>query len=134
MICYIMFSLGMTLPAWAVDSEEPDTGPEPTVQAAPQVQIEPNELRWATASEKDNFGYEVYRGLSKNGPYKKINLDIIEGAGTTDIPQRYHFTDSNIEPGTVYWYYIESISLTGDRRRVTPKYAAEAKEAIPSAE
>ena len=130
----VTLGLWVTIPAWAVASEERDVGPENAVQAETQLQIDPNILRWATASEKDNFGYEVYRGLSKKGPFKKINLDIIEGAGTTDIPQRYHFSDADIEPDTVYWYYIESILLTGERKRVTPKYAAAPKEAKPSAQ
>ncbi len=96
--------------------------------AAPtEFTLQPNVLSWATASEKDNFGYDVYRSLSKDGPFAKINQDAILAAGTTDLPQRYKYIDAALEPNTVYWYYVESISFSGDRIRVTPVYAAEAK-------
>ena len=92
-----------------------------------ETQLEPNVLHWSTASEKDNFGFDVYRALAKSGPYEKINEDAIPAAGTTDMPQRYEYIDRQIEPDTVYWYYVESISFTGERRRATPKYAAKPK-------
>ena len=53
------------------------------------VPLKPNVIRWATASEKDSFGYDVYRGLAEEGPFERINPEPIAGAGTTDIPQRY---------------------------------------------
>lgn len=89
--------------------------------------VEPNVIRWSTASEFDNFGYEVYRGLSETGPFEKINPEIIPGAGTTDLPQSYEFVDSAIETETVYWYYIESVSMSGERKRISPIYSAEPK-------
>jgi len=89
---------------------------------------ESNTVRWATASEKDNFGYDVYRGLSEQGPFERINQDTIPGAGTTDIPRQYEYTDSAIQPGVVYWYYVESISLNGDRQRMTPIYPSTIKK------
>jgi hypothetical protein len=91
--------------------------------------VKPNVIRWATASEKDNFGYDVYRGLAEEGPFERINEEAIPGAGTTDIPQRYEFTDSSIEAETVYWYYVESISLNGDRKRMTPVYPSKPRPA-----
>lgn len=112
MLCALQFGL----PATALTAEQ---------AAAP----EPNTVRWATASEKDNFGYDVYRGLSEQGPFERINKDTIPGAGTTDIPQQYEYTDSAIQPGVVYWYYVESISLNGDRQRMTPIYPSTLKKA-----
>jgi hypothetical protein len=95
--------------------------------AASQGTIEPNVIRWETASEQDNFGYDIYRGLSEEGPFERINPEIIPGAGTTDIPQNYEFSDNGIQPETIYWYYVESISLSGDRRRMTPIYPSRPK-------
>jgi hypothetical protein len=95
-----------------------------------ELLVKPNVVRWATASEKDNFGYNVYRGSSELGPFNQINPETLPGAGTTDIPQRYEFADSKIQPDTVYWYYVESISLNGARQRMTPIYPSEPKPAI----
>ena len=114
----IIFSILLTMTANASETEGASS-------------VEPNVLRWATASEKDNFGYDVYRSLNEAGPFERINPEIIPGAGTTDLPQHYEYTDKAIEPNTVYWYYIESISLNGDRKRMTPIYPSPPKASPP---
>lgn len=86
-----------------------------------------NNIRWQTQSEDNNFGYDVYRGLAEVGPFIRINSQSILGGGTTDLPQRYEYTDTAIEDGIVYWYYVESISLTGERTRLTPVFASRSK-------
>jgi fibronectin type 3 domain-containing protein len=48
--------------------------------------------------------YNVYRSLSENGPYSKINTGTI--AGTT-------FTDTNVSPYTIVYYYKISIISGG---------------------
>jgi len=101
---------------------------EPVAPAAPRSENheveaqKPNVIRWSTASEHDSFGYDIYRGISEDGPFSVINSDVIPGAGTTDLPNSYEFIDDVIEPETVYWYYIESISLSGERKQITPVY------------
>ena len=86
-----------------------------------------NTLRWTTASESNNFGYDVYRSLAQDGPFERLNEEPIPGAGTTDLPSQYEYIDTAIEPNTIYWYYIESISLTGERKRFTPVYSSQPK-------
>ena len=71
------------------------------------------------------------RGRDPGGPFSAINPQPIRGAGTTDLPQEYEFSDASIEPDTVYWYFVESISLAGERRRITPIEASKPK---PSAD
>lgn len=88
-----------------------------------------NTIRWATASEVANFGFDVYRSVSEDGPFERVNQEIIEGAGTTDEPQRYEFVDTTVEPGTAYFYYVESISLSGKREQFTPVRKAPPKSA-----
>jgi len=87
-----------------------------------QTVLKPKVIRWSTASEHDSFGYDIYRGLSADGPFSVINSEVIPGAGTTDMPSSYEFSDTDIEAGMTYWYYIESISLQGERKRITPIY------------
>lgn len=86
-----------------------------------------NTLRWRTASEVDNFGFDVYRGDSEEGPFERLTTEPIPGAGTTDEPQGYTFDDATIAPGTVYWYYVESISMSGVREQFTPVFASKPK-------
>ncbi len=77
-------------------------------------------LKWSTASEVNNFGYDVYRSTNKAGPFKRITEQPVPGAGTTDSPSYYQFVDATIDPREIYYYYIESISLDGVREKFTP--------------
>jgi len=103
---------------------EPSPSPSPT--PAPPYR---NTVRWSTASEVDNFGYDVYRGNSKDGPFERITIDPVPGAGTSDETHKYSFVDEKIDPYQSYFYYVESISLAGHRERFTP--VIEAKPKLP---
>ncbi|MEZ5047977.1 MAG: hypothetical protein R2831_13415 [Chitinophagaceae bacterium] len=96
-----------------------------------------NSIKWATASEVDNFGFDVYRSDNEDGPFERINESVIAGAGTSDTPNRYEYVDTAIAPETVYWYYVESISVSGKRKQFTPTLKSKprslpADEATPS--
>ena len=91
-----------------------------------------NKLKWVTGSELNNFGFDVFRGDDEEGPFVRINEDTIAGAGSIDTPTNYQFIDDTIEPGKAYWYYVESISMSGVREKFTPTFKAKAKS--PKAE
>jgi hypothetical protein len=84
-------------------------------------------LRWTTASEVDNFGFDIYRSTSEEGPFERITPDPVLGVGNSDEPQRYEYVDDTIEPDQGYYYYIESISFAGVRERFSPIYYAKPK-------
>lgn len=111
----------------------PDAPPSPPRSDA-------NTIRWTTASEISNYGYDIYRGDSPDGPFVKISEKPVAGAGTTDTPTRYEFVDDTIEPDKEYYYYVESISMDGSRqqftpvRRAPPKAVAKADDAVETAE
>lgn len=86
-----------------------------------------NTPRWTTASEVDNFGYDVFRGDKEEGPFAKLNADPILGAGTTDETKKYEYRDDTIDPCREYWYYVESIDTKGVREKFTPVFKADAK-------
>ncbi len=132
------------VPSGAPPAAEPATPPAaapaepaPAPAAAPEPaepEVYKNTLKWSTASEVDNFGYDVYRGDSENGPFTRINETPIPGAGTTDLPSRYQYVDDTIDPDREYWYYVESISMSGQRERFTPVFKAPPKRKPPTAE
>ncbi len=103
--------------------------PAPTVEAQSEEPAVPlkNSIRWATASEVDNFGFDVFRGDAEEGPFTRLNEEPIAGAGTTDEPQRYLFVDETIEAGRSYWYYVESIAMDGSREKFTPTFKSKPK-------
>jgi len=104
----------------------------PTQAAAPAatpVPEEPlfNRLKWSTASEVDNFGFDIYRSTSEDGPFERLTSQPIPGAGTADEPRYYEYVDTAIEPGIDYFYYVESISVDGIREKFSPIIRARAK-------
>ena len=75
-------------------------------------------LKWATESELNNAGFNILRGETKDGEFKIINPQLIQGAGTTSERQTYTWTDTTAKPNVVYYYQIEDISHAGDRKQL----------------
>ena len=102
---------------------------EPAAEAeeGAEPEVYNNTIRWATASEVDNFGFDVFRSESADGPFEKLNPQVLEGAGTTDEPTSYQWVDDTIDPRKAYYYYVESISMSGERELFTPVGRAKPK-------
>jgi hypothetical protein len=105
-------------------------GPAPS---APPVAVEPtaaaplNILRWKT-NDVSNFGYDIYRAESEVGPFVKVNDRPVPGTLKPGKVQTFEYEDRAIDPRKDYWYYVESITLTGERLRFTPTMKAPAKD------
>jgi hypothetical protein len=93
----------------------------------PPAQRVKNTAHWTTASEENNFGYDVYRGISEKGPFVKLTKTPILGNGTTLETHNYEFADDGIDPCKDYWYYVESIATDGSREKFTPVFHVPAK-------
>lgn len=132
----VMFGLGLvvSLGCATTDVEEldPPQGVESSEAVTEAQKEEPvaNTLKWTTASEVDNFGFDIYRSLSEDGPFDRITKEPMAGAGTIDEPQKYVFVDSEIDPTKDYYYYIESISLGGIREKFSPVIRSPAKRPV----
>ena len=74
--------------------------------------------------------FDVYRSTSEDGPFETINEQPVAGAGTVDVPQNYEYVDRDIRPDTAYYYYVDSISLAGEREKITPVFRAPPKPAV----
>lgn len=75
------------------------------------------ELQWNTATEIDNYGFEVERKqvqpnppLQGEGGFNKVGF--VEGNGTTNAPKEYSFTDDNVPSGN-YFYRLKQIDRDG---------------------
>ena len=110
----------------AVASEPPET-PSSTEGGAAEDGAVTKTLKWATASEVDNFGYDVYRAEHPDGPFERRTSEPVLGAGTTDEPSYYEWVDEGLDPAKDYYYYVESISIHDERERFTPIIKVEAK-------
>ena len=66
-------------------------------------------LEWATATETNNFGFEVQRSQDSK-LFERIGF--VRGNGTTVEPKHYTFTDQNLTIGT-YYYRLKQIDHDG---------------------
>lgn len=68
------------------------------------------QLRWNTATETNNAGFEVER--SEGGMNNWTKVDFVDGHGTTNVPQSYSYIDSKVTAGT-YSYRLKQIDRDG---------------------
>lgn len=120
----LFFVCALAVSAPALAASVGSCGSQAKVPATQRVK---NTAHWTTASEEENFGYDVYRGLSEKGPFVKLTKQPILGNGTTDETHKYEFADDSIDPCKDYWYYVESIASDGTREKFTPVFHAPAK-------
>ncbi len=66
-------------------------------------------LKWETGSENNNFGFEVQKLVNNN--WKKICF--LPGSGTSVSPKNYNFTDSDLLPGSTYFYRLKQLDYNG---------------------
>ncbi len=70
-------------------------------------------LKWQTASEIDNAGFNLYRSEDKDGAYDQINDSLIPAEGYATEGEAYEFIDEDVENRTRYWYMLEDVDLNG---------------------
>ncbi len=67
-------------------------------------------LEWSTATESNNYGFEVQR--STNGT-KFSQIGFVKGNDTTLSEKHYKFVDLNLTTG-IYYYRLKQIDFNGD--------------------
>ena len=73
-------------------------------------------LRWKTATETSNAGFEIERRTMSNEQLSMNNWSkagFVDGSGTANTPKEYSFTDSRLEAGK-YSYRLKQIDRNGD--------------------
>ena len=75
-------------------------------------------VKWTTESEIDNAGFYIYRSQTKDGEFKVVNPQMIQGAGTTGERNEYTWTDTTAKPNKAYYYRIEDVSHAGVRQQL----------------
>jgi len=120
MLTGVVLTCALMLPATVATNTGGEKRDEAELQEPQGGREYENKIRWTTASEVDNFGFDVFRATKESGPFECINPEPIPGAGTTDETTDYLHVDDSIDPRQEYYYYVESISMQGERRRFTP--------------
>jgi hypothetical protein len=72
------------------------------------------ELKWNTATETDNYGFEVERTVisHQSSVISWNKAGFVEGNGTTNAPNEYSFNDRNVGAGK-YLYRLKQIDRGG---------------------
>jgi hypothetical protein len=92
------------------------------------------EVAWETASEISSSGFNIHRGLSEDGPDVRINDELIPAKGNELDGASYSFADRDIVDGLDYYYWIESVDVTGVGTMHGPVSVAAADElSVPAA-
>ena len=66
-------------------------------------------LDWSTATEINNYGFEVERKSSNN--WQKIGF--VQGHGNSNSPKQYSFTDNKLIGGSKFQYRLKQIDNDG---------------------
>ena len=69
------------------------------------------DLKWTTATETNNSGFEIERRLSSDSEWRRIAS--VEGYGNSNEPKQYSFSDRNLQTGK-YNYRLKQIDFNGN--------------------
>ncbi|MFZ0547706.1 MAG: hypothetical protein WAM60_19825 [Candidatus Promineifilaceae bacterium] len=72
-------------------------------------------LEWETAQELDNFGFNLYRGLTGdfNDAQKLNNTGLIPSQSNGPTGAYYEWPDNDVQAGVQYTYWLEDIDIHG---------------------
>ena len=74
-------------------------------------------LDWKTASEINTAGFNVYRSESVDGPYVRINSQLIPASTDSLVGGKYEYQDTTVSPGKTYYYQLEDVEYNGASTR-----------------
>jgi len=70
-------------------------------------------LEWATETELENAGFNLWKSEEKDTEYWKINPYFIPGRGDAGFGAEYSYTDYDVQNGKTYHYKLEDIDIYG---------------------
>jgi len=96
----------------------PPGAPKP-VESAPS---EPSKkravsIRWKATKEDPVYGYLIYRAERREGPFLRLSREVVKVTDRSAPANEYRYVDTTAEPGKTYYYYLDSVSLSGIKRR-----------------
>lgn len=82
-------------------------------------------LSWVPNTEKDIQGYNIYRSLSENGTYIKINPEPVGISGL--------YTDQGLERNVTYWYKVAAVDWANNESVQSPAAGGTTLDILPPA-
>ena len=108
----ILICLTFTLESIAQNYDKPDgTLPVELTYFVGDVVDSSVELRWGTATEVNNYGYDILR---TDTSFDWETIGFVQGHGNSNSPKDYLFIDSLIETSGKYFYLLKQIDTDGN--------------------
>jgi len=106
--------VGVTPYYWVLSNHTNDTLPVELTSFAAAFNTGSGavQLSWETASETDLLGYCIYRN-TENSPETAQNMNVTIEAVNTATGATYQYTDSDVYGNTTYYYWLQSVEMTG---------------------
>lgn len=76
-------------------------------------------IQWTTATEINTAGFNVYRAERAEGPYTKINAQLIPASDAL-TGGKYQYEDTTVVAGKTYYYQLEDVEYGGATARHGP--------------
>ena len=70
-------------------------------------------VEWSTATELNTVGFIILRSADPNGPYERINPDLIPASDNLYSGSEYSYEDHNTQRGKTYYYMLQDLEDTG---------------------
>jgi len=73
-------------------------------------------LNWTTATERNNYGFEIERAEVDNNSYGSLpffKIGFVQGHILSNSPKEYSFVDNTVSPGNKYSYRLKQIDNDG---------------------
>lgn len=91
----------------------PDDIPVEMINFAGEVRKGGIDLTWETASEENNYGFEVERRINGEDENAWSKISFVNGNGNSNRLIRYNSFDKEVTPGSTYDYRIKQIDMDG---------------------
>ncbi len=98
-----------------------------TLEPSQEVKEQPAEIskgfiRIPQNPQNKYYGFNIYRGETPQGPFTKVNDEIIPAQRQEETGKPPIFVDEGLKKGKEYYYYIEAITFAGKTERITPVF------------
>ncbi len=110
-VLIILFSIILTIDNLGQNIAKADgTLPVELVYFVGDVADSTVEIRWGTATEVNNYGYDILRADTS---FVWEDLDFVQGHGNSYSPKDYLFIDTTITENGDYFYLLKQIDFDG---------------------
>ena len=77
-------------------------------------------LKWQVETEKQAYGYVVFRAEAENGPFLRVSRPMIKRVSPDSTGASYAWRDNTAQAGKTYWYFVTTVYADGHRSRLSP--------------